>query len=869
MMRLKERPFILIVLISLSFTLGLAQISTNGSNSNEFLIDTSIVYASARFDQKSVSIAYDGFNYFVVWQDERNGSNYDIFGARLAQDGASLDSASIIISTSPFNELSPAIAFNGINYLVVWTDDRSGSFDIYGTRINQSGIVLDTNNIVISSVFSDQQFPSIAVDGTNYLVVWQDNRNGLNYDIYGTRVNQNGEVLDPTGIPISTATNNQQYPSVAFDGTNYLAVWQDKRAGYPDIDIYGTRINQAGTILDPDGIPVSTAQLYQEFPAVAFDGINYLVVWQDGSGASYDIYGRRVNQNGIILDTICIGISTSICGQYCPSVAFDGTNYLVVWHDNRGISYDIYGARVNQTGAVLDPNGIQILIGTNGQKYPSVIFGEANYLVAGQSEINNYLNNIDIYGSRVNQSGIMLDTNAIVLSTEASNQQSSSAAFGSTNYLVIWQDSRGNNYDIYGARLNQQGTVLDQTPIEISNSELQQLNPSVTFGETSYFVVWQDERNGGYDIYGTRVTQNGIVLEPNGIPLSTAAEDQSSPCIAFDGINYLAVWDDYRSGYSKEIYGARISQDGIVLEPDGIRIAWGSTIDKTSPAVAFDGTNYLVVWEEYSDSNTMMNIAGARINTSGTIIDPFGFRISFATGNQRNPSLSFDGTNYLIVWDDYRNGLNADIYGARVTTSRVVLDPNGIAITTTINDQEYPSIAFDGTYYLVVWQENQTGYEWDIYGARLSPAGILGDTFSVSNQSRNQLLPALIHGIGNQILITYSGFTSLIQGKVYNSIRIWGKFYPFEEITELKTYEAISLTPKIYPNPAKGVMRVHGPLSVTETKIFDVSGKLVKVLDVTSVQGHKQELKISLKGISPGIYFLRLGKETKKFLVVK
>jgi hypothetical protein len=29
------------------------------------------------------------------------------------------------------------------------------------------------------------------------------------------------------------------------------------------------------------------------------------------------------------------------------------------------------------------------------------------------------------------------------------------------------------------------------------------------------------------------------------------------------------------------------------------------------------------------------------------------------------------------------------------------------------------------------------------------------------------------------------------------------------------------------------------------------------------------EVVISLKGISPGIYFLRLGEDTKKFLVVK
>jgi len=49
-----------------------------------------------------------------------------------------------------------------------------------------------------------------------------------------------------------------------------------------------------------------------------------------------------------------------------------------------------------------------------------------------------------------------------------------------------------------------------------------------------------------------------------------------------------------------------------------------------------------------------------------------------------------------------------------------------------------------------------------------------------------------------------------------------------------------------------------------------VSGKLVKVADVvTSAQEHKEEIKISLKGISPGIYFLRFGTETQKFLVVK
>uniref|UniRef100_A0A7C6AAT3 T9SS type A sorting domain-containing protein n=1 Tax=candidate division WOR-3 bacterium TaxID=2052148 RepID=A0A7C6AAT3_UNCW3 len=88
----------------------------------------------------------------------------------------------------------------------------------------------------------------------------------------------------------------------------------------------------------------------------------------------------------------------------------------------------------------------------------------------------------------------------------------------------------------------------------------------------------------------------------------------------------------------------------------------------------------------------------------------------------------------------------------------------------------------------------------------------------------------------------------------------------------------------IYPNPAKSVIRVRwsrefspfGKIPDSGTpfsqsalgglKIFDVSGKLIKEVALT---GTDQEIKIPLKGIKPGIYFLQLGKETKKFMVVK
>ncbi|MDH5185945.1 MAG: T9SS type A sorting domain-containing protein [candidate division WOR-3 bacterium] len=96
-------------------------------------------------------------------------------------------------------------------------------------------------------------------------------------------------------------------------------------------------------------------------------------------------------------------------------------------------------------------------------------------------------------------------------------------------------------------------------------------------------------------------------------------------------------------------------------------------------------------------------------------------------------------------------------------------------------------------------------------------------------------------------------------------------------IDKASRLDASRLTPEIYPNPAKTVIRIRIPrasftpnASRPTLKIFDVSGKLIKeVLNSTSAQEHKEEIRISLKGIHPGIYFLQIGTEIKKFLIIK
>jgi len=829
----------------------------------EFLIDTSIIYTTIPGSQLCSAIAFDGTNYLVIWEDMRSGES-DIYGTRVNRDGIILDPDGIVISVALGDQSSPSLAFDGTNYLVVWQDYRNNdNYDIYGARVNQSGVVLDTAGITISISEDEQEAPTITFDGTNYLVVWQDIRSGEDYDIYCSRVNQFGVVLDPDGIAVSTAEDEQESPAITFDGTNYLVAWEDSRSG--DIDIYGSRVNRSGIVLDTNGIIISTAEDEQKSPSIAFDANNYLVVWQDcRSGEDDDIYGARISQTGIVLDPNGIIISFAASDQYTPRVAFDGTDYLVSWEDYRNGDYpDIYGTRLSQAGLVIDPNGIFISNAPDSQMMPCVAFDGINYLVAWQD----LRDSIDwnIYGTRVNQSGIVLDTNGIAISIVAYSQGNSSIAFDGTNYLIVWEDSRNGNYDIYGARVNQTGTILDSDCIIISTSPYGERYPSLAFDGTNYLVVWQSPS----DIYGARVNSSGVVLDSIPIAISTATSDQESPSIAFDGINYLVAWQDERSGNNAwDIYGARVSPSGIVFEPNGIAISTAPD-DQENPIIAFDGINFLVVW---GDRRSGRDIYGARVNQLGIVLDTNGIPISTALHNQRYPCVAFDGANYLTVWSDTRNGLY-DIYGARVNQTGMVLDTNGIPISTDTNSQQYPSITFDGTNYFLAWRDYRSGYEYDIYGARVNTSGIVIDSFPVSTQLGNQTNPSLARGVGNQILITWSGWTTEINGRPANTMRIWGKFYPFVGMEEERSmFKAKRFTLEIFPNPAKSYFTIRLPQSAVGSllKIFDVSGKLVKVVPTSTIaQEYKEEVRISLKGINPGIYFLQLGTKVKKFLVVK
>jgi len=154
-------------------------------------------------------------------------------------------------------------------------------------------------DITISIAANDQRAPCISYDSVNqrFLVVWEDYRSGTNFDIYGQLINAMGSLFG-TNLTISTASNNQYDPSVAYSPANqrFLVVWEDYRSG-TNFDIYGQLISTTGTLIGGN-FTISTAPDDQWYPSVAYDSVNqrFLVAWEDNrSGTTWNIYGQLIN----------------------------------------------------------------------------------------------------------------------------------------------------------------------------------------------------------------------------------------------------------------------------------------------------------------------------------------------------------------------------------------------------------------------------------------------------------------------------------------------------------------------------------------------------------------------------------------------
>ncbi len=742
----------------------------------EFGVDNPIL-SPTTFPEIKPAISSNGRTYFVVWATPgevvENSGVPAIDACRITETGVILDPQGIGITPrirTGLSQFTLRAASDGTDYLVVWQELRGTTNVIAAARVSSEGVLLDTNSIVLRQQTSQLSVPSVAGQSNGYLVAWQDQRNGPGAnDIYGVRVSRTGAVLDADSIPISRNSIVKFSPAVAASDGEFMVVWYNVpivvSSNSAPSGIYGTRVSSTGEVLDADGIAISSPTS-SGVPAISAIGPDYFVVWGDTSKV---IRGVRVNHDGSVLDTNSLVLGSAEVPR-APLVAASGGQYLVVWVGGFGTNLGtIFGNLVTASGTVLLTNGFEISPAATSA-FPVVAGNGSNFFVVWQGLRELYGFRGNILGTPVNFSGEVLNPQGILIGSSIANRElAPSVAFDGTNYLAIWSDARNNtfgkiNYDIYGARIAWDGSLLDPNGIAICKAKNNQSSAVVAGSAGMFLAVWKDERYGMYgtpgDIFGARITDSGTVLDTNGIAICTLPTIQDFPAIASGSNDFFVVWVN-----QSDLFGTRIGTDGIVAIHNGKSLIRSDAPSGVAyPALAFNGSEYLVVWSEVPDiNNTGYDILGLRVGSLGTPIDPAPITISSRPGYQPHAAVASNGTDFLAAWVDYASS-TFDIFAARVAASGTVLDPNGSSVESN-SSAAFPAIASDGTNYLLIWQD-----QFDIRGTRISSNGQSLDNpvLAIDANPSRQQLPALAYG-GSEV------FLAVNQGTLFSTPRAVGQ----------------------------------------------------------------------------------------------
>ena len=371
-----------------------------------------------------------------------------------------------------------------------------------------------------------------------------------------------------------------------------------------------------------------------------------------------------------------------------------------------------------------------------------------------------------------------VDYSPISISGSKNSPNFHRVATNGSDFLVVWEDGSSSTtvYDIYGAVVDKSGNA--SSPFVISATSHYERNPDVVSDGSGYLVVWQAMTTSSYsstNIYAARVSSSGKVLDTKGVPVSTATGAQAYPQAAFGKGEYFVVWQDARKVSKGEVYGARVSKAGKVSDPNGLPI---STTGKgiSMPTIGFDGTNYFAVWEDYRGGSGAPDIDGTRLDAAGTILDKNHIAVSATIVQEKAPALAFDGTNYLVAWiqhPSYALGSETFVHGARVTKAGKVLDTPSLEIEgDTYTACAGITVVNDGMGFLVVYQvEDYSSVMFPSFpdpvtgAARVLSAGkILKLELGLSGSSPYEYSTrAVTNGIG-RIFFVWRGFSNGVYG---------------------------------------------------------------------------------------------------------
>jgi len=251
------------------------------------------------------------------------------------------------------------------------------------------------------------------------------------------------------------------------------------------------------------------------------------------------------------------------------------------------------------------------------------------------------------------------------------------------------------------------------------------------FDGTNYLIVYETDHTPALP------TLEAVTVSPAGVivagPNTVATADDGPSDSRFEALAYAGVSGTYLLVYPQQVasgsqlYGVFISP--ATAQASGAAFAIAPDAKQGGAAIASDGANFLVAWDEQTAAPGLETATVS--GSAGTVSAPLlVFDETAACCGDLAPALTFDGSNYLVVYRDTRgeNGSasNATISAARISTGRMLLDGSattpGIVVTSTKGlALGSPSSAFVFGAHWVSW----VGADGALHGSRVSTGGAI------------------------------------------------------------------------------------------------------------------------------------------------
>ena len=330
-------------------------------------------------------------------------------------------------------------------------------------------------------------------------------------------------------------------------------------------------------------------------------------------------------------------------------------------------------------------------------------------------------------------------------------------------YLVLIENNWGGSEDIYGQRVDADGTLLSWFAVVAFAGE-RHIEPSAVYSppRDEYLVVWCRQGGTGADddILARTVAWNGASMGPL-IEIDVAPGYQQDPDVEYNSVDdeYLVVYDTFWMSGVEEVNAVRVRASDGSLAGAAI-VAGGATDTHQYAHVSYNESenNYLIAYT-VNDASVAAKLAPADLvdvgSVSETEIRSYAYRVSSDLG------ISYSNGEFLVAWNEYGTaGKPGTIRGRRVGEDGVALGPaDGFVIqdgATSWSWRDAVGVSSDGYgSFIMAWDAHDLAGLGDIWGGVLRPGSdaTVGQPVPVSDSIPEQYDSAIDCALSGACLI--------------------------------------------------------------------------------------------------------------------